>query len=149
MLTVSLICLCCKQKTAYDMRISDWSSDVCSSDLSVPTGWEQAPHQSRSTQSASERADRVLQGWHHPLPAGSAGQPVAQTRRTANGQATQSPCLPHAWRSRPARSLVTKANNPLDPWGWNAQGEPRFGEKTAHESTRTAAPPNSTRVNVT
>src|SRR3546814_7178108 len=24
-----------KQKTAYEMRISDWSSDVCSSDLSV------------------------------------------------------------------------------------------------------------------
>src|SRR3546814_8202160 len=27
-------CLCCKQMTAYDMLISDWSSDVCSSDLS-------------------------------------------------------------------------------------------------------------------
>src|SRR3546814_5574507 len=26
----------CKQKKAYDMRISDWSSDVCSSDLPVP-----------------------------------------------------------------------------------------------------------------
>src|SRR3546814_7809435 len=25
-----------KQKTAYDMRISDWSSDVCSSDLPWP-----------------------------------------------------------------------------------------------------------------
>src|SRR3546814_10327442 len=25
----------CKQKTAYDVRISDWSSDVCSSDLIV------------------------------------------------------------------------------------------------------------------
>src|SRR3546814_10783997 len=25
-----------KQKTAYDMRISDWSSDVCSSDLEIP-----------------------------------------------------------------------------------------------------------------
>src|SRR3546814_7418221 len=25
-----------KQKTAYDMRISDWSSDVCSSDLVGP-----------------------------------------------------------------------------------------------------------------
>src|SRR3546814_4847665 len=25
-----------KQKTAYEMRISDWSSDVCSSDLTVP-----------------------------------------------------------------------------------------------------------------
>src|SRR3546814_4083521 len=30
-----VLCLCCfcKQKTAYEMRISDWSSDVCSSDL--------------------------------------------------------------------------------------------------------------------
>src|SRR3546814_5436978 len=26
---------CFKQKTAYEMRISDWSSDVCSSDLCV------------------------------------------------------------------------------------------------------------------
>src|SRR3546814_2693084 len=25
-----------KQKTAYEMRISDWSSDVCSSDLNNP-----------------------------------------------------------------------------------------------------------------
>src|SRR3546814_10130759 len=27
---------CFNQKTAYDMRISDWSSDVCSSDLALP-----------------------------------------------------------------------------------------------------------------
>src|SRR3546814_19649491 len=27
-----------KQKTAYEMRISDWSSDVCSSDLAAPRG---------------------------------------------------------------------------------------------------------------
>src|SRR3546814_7819182 len=33
------VCMCChgvfcsKQKTAYERRISDWSSDVCSSDL--------------------------------------------------------------------------------------------------------------------
>src|SRR3546814_3920513 len=27
-----------KQKTAYEMRISDWSSDVCSSDLNEQTG---------------------------------------------------------------------------------------------------------------
>src|SRR3546814_3988540 len=26
-----------KQKTAYEMRISDWSSDVCSSDLCICT----------------------------------------------------------------------------------------------------------------
>src|SRR3546814_9804484 len=41
---------CFKQKTAYEMRISDWSSDVCSSDLwvkqfrsgiaaDIPEGW--------------------------------------------------------------------------------------------------------------
>src|SRR3546814_2566806 len=28
-----MLFLCFKQKTAYEMRISDWSSDVCSSDL--------------------------------------------------------------------------------------------------------------------
>src|SRR3546814_6958719 len=27
--------LCFKQKTAYEVRISDWSSDVCSSDLPI------------------------------------------------------------------------------------------------------------------
>src|SRR3546814_15432168 len=27
-----------KQKTAYEMRISDWSSDVCSSDLATDAG---------------------------------------------------------------------------------------------------------------
>src|SRR3546814_10631354 len=34
-----LCVICCffffKQKTAYEMRISDWSSDVCSSDLAA------------------------------------------------------------------------------------------------------------------
>src|SRR3546814_6486166 len=40
-----LLLLCCvfffKQKTAYEMRISDWSSDVCSSDLKLfqKYGW--------------------------------------------------------------------------------------------------------------
>src|SRR3546814_3833048 len=45
MMSVVFSCVCCcsfflcclffffKQKTAYEMRISDWSSDVCSSDL--------------------------------------------------------------------------------------------------------------------
>src|SRR3546814_16988456 len=28
-----VVLFCFKQKTAYEMRISDWSSDVCSSDL--------------------------------------------------------------------------------------------------------------------
>src|SRR3546814_6526447 len=36
----SFIFVLFKQKTAYDMRISDWSSDVCSSDLkNLATAW--------------------------------------------------------------------------------------------------------------
>src|SRR3546814_10312069 len=33
MYAVVIVFLFFKQKTAYEMRISDWSSDVCSSDL--------------------------------------------------------------------------------------------------------------------
>src|SRR3546814_4601165 len=40
--------MCCgvcffKQKTAYEMRISDWSSDVCSSDLSLNANFLRRP----------------------------------------------------------------------------------------------------------
>src|SRR3546814_6604880 len=49
-----LICLCSfffffKQKTAYEMRISDWSSDVCSSDLKR-TPEADYPRKGRGTQ---------------------------------------------------------------------------------------------------
>src|SRR3546814_10724914 len=40
-----LYCFFLKQKTAYEMRISDWSSDVCSSDLKCICGclqWNEA-----------------------------------------------------------------------------------------------------------
>src|SRR3546814_5440705 len=41
LLCVLLVCIFFfKQKTAYEMRISDWSSDVCSSDL-VRRGWHE------------------------------------------------------------------------------------------------------------
>src|SRR3546814_4792090 len=42
MLLYSVLCTSfffCKQKTAYEMRISDWSSDVCSSDLELCVGF--------------------------------------------------------------------------------------------------------------
>src|SRR3546814_10524048 len=38
---VFVVFLFFKQKTAYEMRISDWSSDVCSSDLTVCTARRQ------------------------------------------------------------------------------------------------------------
>src|SRR3546814_10246398 len=45
-----LFCCLFKQKTAYEMRISDWSSDVCSSDLLILV-----PHTIRLAQYSSER----------------------------------------------------------------------------------------------
>src|SRR3546814_1147393 len=35
-----------KQETAYEMRISDWSSDVCSSDLAASFDWSRVLHTS-------------------------------------------------------------------------------------------------------
>src|SRR3546814_451124 len=42
-----------KQKTAYEMRISDWSSDVCSSDLSSALTFELDGQYSRRTSDMS------------------------------------------------------------------------------------------------
>src|SRR3546814_3983550 len=42
-----------KQKTAYEMRISDWSSDVCSSDLQ----WGQARNQSSEGRVAEQAGE--------------------------------------------------------------------------------------------
>src|SRR3546814_4657046 len=59
---VSVSCVCMffcffKQRTAYEMRIGDWSSDVCSSDL----GW---------MFDESGRARWLWQGWRLLSPAG-------------------------------------------------------------------------------
>src|SRR3546814_3183448 len=66
-----------KQKTAYEMRISDWSSDVCSSDLlrrhSGRTDGGEAPAQ-------TERIVRVY-------------GPVAPAGRTTNSTVTLLPSL--------------------------------------------------------
>src|SRR3546814_7030670 len=53
-----------KQKTAYEMRISDWSSDVCSSDLGEPR---------------SSRAGRPVQACQRP-PVAHRAKPGARNR---------------------------------------------------------------------
>src|SRR3546814_4869716 len=55
-----------KQKTAYEMRISDWSSDVCSSDLrSVPLHSVEHPLVAKSIKDISET---VLRGVPFEVP---------------------------------------------------------------------------------
>src|SRR3546814_7368203 len=74
-----------KQKTAYEMRISDWSSDVCSSDLDDLGGVGcigrieilcrlgrrglQRPEQGAADRNAADRTDarqRLARQPHHP-----------------------------------------------------------------------------------
>src|SRR3546814_3885559 len=50
-----------KQKTAYEMRISDWSSDVCSSDLTI-----YAEGQRRYVESLSAYARQFLSVMEKP-----------------------------------------------------------------------------------
>src|SRR3546814_7291279 len=57
MLTICLLLLfffCFKQKTAYELRISDWSSDVCSSDLGVAS-----TRSSRARMAIRPRSERL------------------------------------------------------------------------------------------
>src|SRR3546814_2813152 len=53
-----------KQKTAYEMRISDWSSDVCSSDLWAHLDWAIKRHLGGEL-TATEGAAAKL--WHTEL----------------------------------------------------------------------------------
>src|SRR3546814_4685152 len=72
-----------KQKTAYDMRISDWSSDVCSSDLMTAL----AP----LLRGDGDRGlvDQVWFGRHHPalrrrVEQGGVGDPAVARRRVVD-----------------------------------------------------------------
>src|SRR3546814_4286622 len=77
-----------KQKTAYEMRISDWSSDVCSSDLRGPARADHAAaafaHARGDRRSARATSRKLLPGRWRPLrlPA-SLARPVAALRAHA------------------------------------------------------------------
>src|SRR3546814_13569962 len=106
---VIVLCFFFKQKTAYEMRISDWSSDVCSSDLTAG----RTARAAQRTALLARPADRrdLADGPGQPaLRTGAAvgrGDPPAQTAaepvRAAPG--TQPPAVQagRAQRRRPAQ----------------------------------------------
>src|SRR3546814_4656997 len=82
-----------KQKTAYEMRISDWSSDVCSSDLGAPRDDDAAPgnlgKRRRHGLAEAERDDPSARG----LPPGCGNQASkggGSTRREKSGRLERS-----------------------------------------------------------
>src|SRR3546814_9363117 len=117
-----------KQKTAYEMRISDWSSDVCSSDLSagrtstnspVVGGWfgrsvrrnirsRQAPRNAGSS-SAARPISRAVQHTedHDPFPIQRIDDDVRQSRDHQLARAASAP-RPAALRVRCQRRNQTE-----------------------------------------
>src|SRR3546814_5819713 len=87
-----------KQKTAYEMRISDWSSDVCSSDL----GWTKGRAPGRAVHIDHNR--EAGRGWpRHDIaprsPPHRAPPPAQRTVRTLNcrqGRASPENGLPRS-----------------------------------------------------
>src|SRR3546814_16592038 len=61
-----------KQRTAYEVRIRDWSSDVCSSDLPAATGWSVPLRPAAAGQPVRPAAT----GRSVPLRPAAAGQPL-------------------------------------------------------------------------
>src|SRR3546814_3046248 len=75
-----LVCMCVcsiflfKQKTAYDMRISDWISDVCSSDLVARLGGDEFAvllEGGVDALKASSIAERIINELHTPFRLGT------------------------------------------------------------------------------
>src|SRR3546814_2703865 len=81
-------CLFFKQKTAYDVRISDWSSDVCSSDLPVTIDIAAAQgqvsaidcpdtaEQARDTRVTVQAGSGLVNAYIGALPAGAMTRPM-------------------------------------------------------------------------
>src|SRR3546814_9526142 len=65
---VSVFVFFFKQKTAYEMRISDWSSDVCSSDLTIVPGGMKTPIQANVT-------PEQVKWYKAQIPMGDLGEP--------------------------------------------------------------------------
>src|SRR3546814_9264042 len=81
------------------MRISDWSSDVCSSDL---VRRHQSPHHGRLGDERRNEICTEALGWLHPLPLRRPDRTRQQLRRTGH-QAGDSPEKKCVVRRSPAR----------------------------------------------
>src|SRR3546814_6705395 len=66
-----LLCFFFKQKTAYEIRIRDWSSDVCSSDLLWPNATRPFPTSARNSGSSASLSTAMS------VPTGNSGITVS------------------------------------------------------------------------
>src|SRR3546814_16944306 len=123
-----------KQKTAYEMRISDWSSDVCSSDLvDARTELEARQRAVRVRQVADARLDVGVEAQEHPV----AGDAVIGSGQREGHAAERSSEI--GARARVAAKLV-RARTQFD--GAAGRSEERRGGKEGVRTCRTRWAPS-------
>src|SRR3546814_8294216 len=135
-----------KQKTAYEMRISDWSSDVCSSDLNsrrakrgvmIPS---LEPEVSGDALTTCADVDDML-----PWPSSAVSRRLPQVqvgkRRKPRGENPDPSCAPRQpdERGHLAPARLTPPAHPAtgdDHAGWRSIGRSLTAEKTARTPDR-------------
>src|SRR3546814_20766510 len=155
-----------KQKTAYEMRISDWSSDVCSSDLPPPDRTARPDHGvERSDRRRCRRAfqPRRAQGIRPSADLGDAGaqirtrfalspstssgepcrrtvllpKPRQRTSRTSTGSARpERTWRPYARKGNPPRPRLLWRDKPRRPQARHTQGDLEGARQPAAEGKR-------------
>src|SRR3546814_1159531 len=83
-----------KQKTAYEMRISDWSSDVCSSDLLLVSWVRPAPLPHPAPAATAIAADQIRSGHSPAACAGTTDRTPCCARTRASAPARARPPFP-------------------------------------------------------
>src|SRR3546814_6601245 len=91
--SIYFVCFFFKQKTAYEMRISDWSSDVCSSDL------PSADHQPARRPSVSVRAAA------YSIPGPGTQEKAREARKNGNSRSAEGIGRLHHGAASVARNL--------------------------------------------
>src|SRR3546814_2085210 len=92
-----------KQKTAYEMRISDWSSDVCSSDLG------RAPRPAHPVVAAARGAAVAA-------PRALSGDPAALRPAPARGDAAPDAVVARSEERRVGKECVSTCRSPWSPY---------------------------------
>src|SRR3546814_8901643 len=115
-----------KQKTAYEMRISDWSSDVCSSDLAGRPARQNAPADGRAAGPWCRRARGVRK----------AASGVARLPATGSqSDRTSARCgQPNAQEYRSLARRPERAAPPLSGSRAGRRGPRRRGRSEEHTS---------------
>src|SRR3546814_3448447 len=102
-----VFCMCFffffKQKTAYEMRISDWSSDVCSSDLGAGAIGAHALPPAHGQQQEADQAGREAEG--------DPGE-----ERDEQGQINPFPCRNRSEERRVGKECVSTCRSRWSPY---------------------------------